>query len=140
MTQHPRRSAYIVLIALFLTACAPSEPQPAADEAGAPALPAVAVLEAQYWLADLLGVPAAEVVIVSSEQREWSDSCLGLGGPAESCLAAKTPGWLLSFEAGGQRYEVRSDETGEALRSPQFPAEPPGPPKPLEPPVPPAES
>src|SRR5688572_30965157 len=44
-----------------------------------------AVLEAQSALAAHLGVDIANVTLVSAEQVEWSDGCLGLGGPAESC-------------------------------------------------------
>jgi hypothetical protein len=78
------------------------------------------VLESQSWLANQLGVSVEDVVIVSTEQAEWSDSCLGLGGPAESCLTVVTPGWLANFEVDGESYEVRVDDAGAAIRSPQF--------------------
>lgn len=53
---------------------------------------------------------------MAAEPVEWSDSCLGLGGPAESCLMAITPGYRVTFEARGASYEVRTDETGSAVR------------------------
>lgn len=62
------------------------------------------------------GVGAAEVTVVSAEQVEWTDSCLGLGGPAESCLAAMTPGYRVIVEVGGEQIEVRTDTTGQAVR------------------------
>lgn len=83
-------------------------------------LPPAAVLEAQSWLAEQTGVPVEQVEIDGIEQVEWSDSCLGLGGPAESCLAAITPGWRVLFTVNGEQYEVRTDETGQAIRSPQI--------------------
>ena len=82
--------------------------------------PPSAVLEAQAWLATQLGVPVEDIRIVSMEQVDWTDSCFGLGGPAESCLAAITPGWRAYFEVDGQQYEVRCDETGTIARSPQL--------------------
>jgi hypothetical protein len=39
-----------------------------------------------------------------------------LGRLNESCLQAITPGWRAVFEINGQRYEVRTDETGSTIR------------------------
>jgi hypothetical protein len=52
-----------------------------------------AILEAQNWLAERLGLAVDQLEVVSFEQVDWTDSCLGLGGPAESCLQAITPGY-----------------------------------------------
>ena len=55
---------------------------------------------------------------------EFSDSCLGLGGPAESCLQAITPGWLVLLDVNGEPYEVHTDETGQQIRiAPALPEE-----------------
>jgi hypothetical protein len=83
----------------------------------APILPPKAALEAQKALAELLGVPVEEVTIASLKEAEWPDSCLGLGGPAESCLQAVVPGWQVRLEAGGKVYEYRTDQDGSTLRS-----------------------
>jgi hypothetical protein len=72
--------------------------------------------QAVAWLAGEAGVTAADLRVVTAERAEWTDSCFGLGGPAESCLAAMTPGWRIVFEAGGQQYEVRTDEAGSNFR------------------------
>ena len=79
-------------------------------------LPPQAVLAAQEWLAAQLSVAAERVQILEVEEAEWTDSCLGLGRPDESCLQAITPGWMAVFEINGQRYEVRTDETGSVIR------------------------
>lgn len=50
------------------------------------------------------------------EQTTWTDSCLGLGGPAESCALVQTPGYRLVFNIAGNRYEIRTDTTGRAVR------------------------
>ena len=42
---------------------------------------------------------------------------LGLGGPAESCLAVITPGWRVNLLVDDQdKYEVRTDELGDVIR------------------------
>ncbi|MDX1612817.1 MAG: hypothetical protein R3300_00830 [Candidatus Promineifilaceae bacterium] len=87
----------------------------AAEEPTTDELPP-AVTAARETLAQQLDVEPIEAEVLSYEQREWSDSCLGLGGPAESCLAAITPGWQVMLGVAGQAYEVRTDETGEQVR------------------------
>ena len=68
------------------------------------------------WLAGEANVSEEALRLVAAEQVQWTDSCFGLGGPAESCLQAITPGWRITFEAAGRQYEVRSDESGSAFR------------------------
>lgn len=72
--------------------------------------------QAVEWLAGELNVSKGALRLVEAEQIDWTDSCFGLGGPAESCLAAVTPGWRMIFEAAGQQHEVRSDLSGSAFR------------------------
>ena len=114
----------ICLLILFLAACAAAEPGvPVTGEtpvpntpSGSPELPPKAVLDAQQWLATQLSVAIEQVQIIEVEQAEWTDSCLGLGGPNESCLQVITPGWRVIFENNGQHYEIRTDETGSTIR------------------------
>jgi heat shock protein HslJ len=82
----------------------------------APDIPPAAVLTAQQWAAEQLNVPAEQIQIMEMEQAVWLDSCLGLGGPAESCLQVETPGWRAIFEVNGIAYEVRTNETGGEVR------------------------
>jgi hypothetical protein len=111
----------LTIVGIFVAACG-STTQTTRDDNGE--LPAEPVLQAQSWLADQLGVTLADVSIVSSEHMEWPDSCLGLGGAAESCAAVVTPGWQANFEVNGETYEVRVDDTATSIRSPQITAEP----------------
>ena len=120
-SKKPLIFALALFISLFVAACG----SPTEVPTGGGGLPADAVLVAQTWLADQLGVAVEEVTIISSEQVEWTDSCLGLGGPAEICAAAITPGWQATFEVNGQQYEVRVDESGTTVRSPEITQEPP---------------
>jgi hypothetical protein len=104
------------IIMVFLSACT-------AGGVGAPSAtdailenPPQAVLDAQAWLANEMGITADQVQLVGIEQTDWPDSCLGLGGPEESCAAVVTPGWEVIVEVNGQQYEVRASEDGSAIR------------------------
>jgi hypothetical protein len=86
------------------------------SEAESAADPEAATAAAVAHLAGELGVAEAEIEVVSLEGVEFTDSCLGLGQPNESCLQAITPGWLVMLGAEGQEYEVHTDATGEQVR------------------------
>ena len=109
---------------LVLAACAPGGANvpitgetPVQEQPSAlPTLPSQAILEAQQWLATQLNAAVDQIRIISLEQMEWTDSCLGLGRLNESCLQAITPGWQAVFEVNGITYEVRTDETGSVVR------------------------
>jgi hypothetical protein len=127
-----------ILLMALLVACGPTEGEPGIDEpaetpiseptqsptemptAETPATegPAEAVTAAAIArLAQELGLADETAIeVVSAEMTEFSDSCLGLGGPAESCLQAITPGWVIVLSVEGQEYEVRTDETGQQAR------------------------
>lgn len=112
----------LVLLIALLAACAPgqaaqptTEPAPAETPAPEEPLPAAATV-AVAQLAAALGVTEADVTVLSAEETEFTDGCLGLGGPAESCLQAITPGWLVMLSANGQEYEAHTDATGQQVR------------------------
>lgn len=110
---------FLVVLLLTLAACAPlgsGVPVTGETPGASPDLPAKAVLDAQQWLATQLSVAGQDVQLIEAEQAEWTDSCLGLGRPNESCLQVITPGWRAVFEVNGQRYEVRTDETASTIR------------------------
>ena len=79
-------------------------------------LPPDVALNIRNQVSQILGVPVESIQLQSLEQTEWPDSCLGLGGPDESCAQAVTPGWLLVFTADGQEYRFRADQTGTVIR------------------------
>ena len=122
----------LVLLIALLAACAPgqaaqptTEPAPAEtpiaetpmSETPAAGNTSEAVTAAAVArLAADLGLAEADVTVLSAEETEFTDGCLGLGGPAESCLQAITPGWLVMLSANGQEYEVHTDATGQQVR------------------------
>jgi hypothetical protein len=106
-----------ILLALLLSACAPAGNQPEAIGTGiVPGDLPEAAIEAQRFLSESLGVDVEQVKVVSVEQVEWPDGCLGLGQANESCIAVVTPGFNITLEVDGQAYEVHTDEQGVNIR------------------------
>lgn len=114
----------VVLVASLLTACAnptpidpisTDEPTLAPQDGEQGALPP-AGLAALDWIADVLGVPVEDVKVVNIQEMTWSDSCLGLGGPAESCLQAETPGFRIQILAAGRLYTLHTNADGSDIR------------------------
>lgn len=107
---------------LVLSACQPVIPTPLPNiTLPAPTLsfsdfPAAAEA-ARADVARTLNLPVEDVSIERVVPSNWSDSCLGLGGPEESCLQVVTAGYLVKMDAGGVVYEYRTDIQGNALRS-----------------------
>lgn len=58
-----------------------------------------------------------DVEVISVEREEWTDSCLGLGGPAEICAFVITPGYRVVVEVDGEEFAYRSDLTGDVIRA-----------------------
>jgi outer membrane lipoprotein-sorting protein len=112
----------LLLVVMVLAACAPQAATLPATPAGSQAQPTVevvpeAVTAARQHLANQLSVALEDVKVIDFKQVDWTDGCLGLGGPAESCLAAITPGYSVTLEAGGKQVVYRTDLKGTAVRS-----------------------
>ncbi len=82
----------------------PTEAPPLADAAPANA--------AQQALARELGTQLDEIRVVSMEQVDWPDGCLGIAKPGMMCTQAIVPGYRIILEANGKEYEYRSDLSG----------------------------
>ncbi len=67
-------------------------------------------------LAQELGVDPLTISLVKAEAVEWSDRCLGLGGPAESCLQALTPGVRVTVQQSDMVFEFHTDQMAESIR------------------------
>jgi hypothetical protein len=121
-----------MLLMLLIAACSPQglpvtempgTETPVADE---PVLPVedfpAAVIAARQALANRLGVSVDQIDVVSYTQVDWPDGCLGLGGPAEACLAVITPGYDVRLEVDGELYAYRTDLAGTSVRPDTFEA------------------
>ena len=108
----------LVMVMTFLVSCNGKPATPAIDAVTpeAEGLPPVAAIKAREALATELNTRIDEVTILSQDQKTWSDSCLGLGGAAESCLQAEVDGWLVELGVNGETYKARTDWLGEQIR------------------------
>jgi hypothetical protein len=130
--------AVLTVVFLALAACAPLSPEeepsvnnpgeqatqaptptPADTPTSAPEDPPQfppAALAAQKALAEKLGVALVQVEITVVEEKDWSDSCLGLGGPAESCAAVITSGYRIGLKTGDSLYEYHTNQDGSLVK------------------------
>lgn len=75
------------------------------------------VSTAKTALATRLNIDISKILILEAMETDWSDSCLGLGGPAESCATVITPGYNILMQANGKEYRYRTNETGTTVRA-----------------------
>ncbi len=75
-----------------------------------------AALKARTALARDIDERTSSITVVAVEVKEWTDGCLGLGGAAESCLAAITPGYRVTLKHDGDTYYARTNKTGSVVR------------------------
>lgn len=75
-----------------------------------------AVDEVRGYIAEKEGVSEGKVIVLTAYEKNWSDSCLGLGGPAESCLAAITPGYEVAISVNGEEQKYRTNSDGTEIR------------------------
>jgi uncharacterized protein YcnI len=62
-------------------------------------------------------IPLGRLNVVSYTQQSWSDSCLGLGQPHESCARVLIEnGWRVVVSDGRQTWAVRTDGVGDVVR------------------------
>jgi len=73
-------------------------------------------LAAQADLAQLLGLTRNNILIHLVQAVQWTDSCLGLGAPNESCLQQTTEGYLVVLQADGVEYAYHTNADGTVLR------------------------
>jgi hypothetical protein len=67
-------------------------------------------------LASSLEISPDQVQVISFQEEEWPDSCLGSAAPDEMCLQVITPGYRILLGINGQRYEYHTDLSGGILR------------------------
>jgi len=83
---------------------------------------------ARQALAQELGTRVEDIRVVSVEQVDWPNGCLGIEKPGMMCTQAIVPGYQIILEASGKEYEYRSDLSGRqvvlALEKSRDPAAP----------------
>jgi hypothetical protein len=74
------------------------------------AAPVVALLASQ------LRIPSESITVQQVDRADWPDTCLGLPAEGEICGMMITSGWAITLSTGDQRYQFRTDESGQRIR------------------------
>lgn len=107
-----------ILFALILSACSGSTP-PDAPAAAQPALQVRAETPNQAAMLALqqqFNLKPEQIKVVSVDEGEWPDSCLGLPQLGESCAQTTTQGYVVTLEAEGRQYIYNVDQNLTAAR------------------------
>jgi hypothetical protein len=112
-----KKIVLLPLLVLLLVAAGCTGATPVVElPATLPALPPAAVLEAQRTLSEALGIAVTEIELVTTEQVDWPDACLGLPSGGEACAEVITPGWQVVLRVNGQDYVYRTSSDGLIVR------------------------
>jgi len=93
---------------------ADSDVEPSAEESADEV--SRATKAASTVMAKSLRADVEEIEVISEEQVEWPDACLGLAKPEESCLQQITPGYQVTLHYKDTTHVYRTDESGEVVR------------------------
>jgi hypothetical protein len=74
---------------------------------------------ARAALAREQGLAVSDITVVAIEANEWRDSSLGCPKPGMNYLQVITPGYKVTLEARGQRYEYHTDSNQRVVRCDQ---------------------
>lgn len=97
----------------------PTEPtEPSVPEDSTPDTPAMGPAEETVikQLAENLDMEESEISLVSSEETEFSDACLGVAMEGVMCAQVITPGRTIVLEANGIQYEYHTSEDGSRVQ------------------------
>jgi hypothetical protein len=75
-----------------------------------------AALSAAADLAQRLKFDIDTIKLVSVEQIDWPDACMGIQQPGVMCAQVITSGYKVVLEANGQQYEYHTNESGSVVR------------------------
>lgn len=71
-----------------------------------------AISAAEKSLAKMLGVQTKSITVISVEEREWPDSCLGIPVAGKFCSEVITPGFEIVMSVNGKEYRYRTNLAG----------------------------
>ena len=72
-------------------------------------------MAAKAELAARLYVAETDIVLVSVQEMEWTDSSLGCPQPGQLYLQVITPGYRLVLRAGGNEHIYHTDTRGRVV-------------------------
>jgi hypothetical protein len=114
------------LFILVLTACAPgaaateepstAEPEEQSTPTESPAELTPVEEAVVAHLAESSGISPDDITVVSTEEVEWPDGCLGIQQEGLMCTQVIVPGYRIILEANGREVEYRTNEDGTQIR------------------------
>lgn len=102
-----------LLAAMLLAACAPGSVLPPTATIPPEINP---LTDTAAFVAGILGLSAGDVTLLSTEQAQWNDACLGAPRLGEACAEVITPGFKMTLQTPNGVYELHTDATGKAYR------------------------
>ncbi len=75
-----------------------------------------AALNARADLAKRLQIDPDTIQLISVEEVDWPDACMGIQQPGVMCAQVITTGYKVVLEANGQQYEYHTNESGSVVR------------------------
>ena len=75
-----------------------------------------AALSARADLAKRLQIDIDTIKLISVEQVDWPDACMGIHQPDVMCAQVVISGYKVVLEANGQQYEYHTNESGSGVR------------------------
>ena len=115
-----------LIVTMLLSGCGKASDQQLAGQGTVEPLEAIptdpeapyppAVVAAIERLAQELRSPPQSIEVVSFEEVDWPNGCLGLPRLYEACTEAVTPGWRVILSLAGEIYSFRADAVGSELR------------------------
>jgi hypothetical protein len=70
---------------------------------------------ARLWLMDKLKIDSNAIQVVSVNEEDWPDGCLGVHKPGVMCTSVIVPGYRVTLETGGASYEIRASRDGKTI-------------------------
>ena len=76
----------------------------------------IAVAAVRTLLANKLNLSEGVVIIMSANETDFLDTCLGLAKPGEDCAEVVIPGYDVILQANGVQYIYRATEDATEIR------------------------
>jgi hypothetical protein len=74
-----------------------------------------AALAAREVLSRQTGNAVDQIDFSGFEAVEWTDSCLGIPQPQSTCTPAIIPGYIIRFQAAGEKFEFHLEDGGQTM-------------------------
>lgn len=75
-----------------------------------------AALSAAADLMQRLKIDIDTIKLVSAQEIDWPDACLGIQQPDVMCAQVLTTGYKVILEANGKQYEYHTNKSGSTVR------------------------